>query len=70
MSYQHVEDTESKSGELEAWAVGYSWSSRYYYKAKSTQTLALSVWRCSHCRALCVTQKGSSPPAKCGKCGC
>lgn len=27
-----------------------------------------SVWRCVHCRALCVTQKGSKPPEKCGKC--
>lgn len=70
MSYRHVEDTESKTGEFEGNAVGETWTGRYFYREKSTKTVAHSIWRCSHCRALCVTQKGTSPPVKCAKCGC
>ena len=26
------------------------------------------VWRCAHCRALCVTDERTHPLVKCGKC--
>lgn len=65
MSWHHVEDTEPVPGHFE---------SRVERKdgavsvETSTETMALSVWRCGSCRALAVTHKGHRPDGKCGKC--
>lgn len=41
-----------------------------YHKVASSGTMiAHTVWRCTACRAMCVTQQGTQPPKKCGKCG-
>ncbi len=62
MAYYLVEDVESKAGSFTAAkeADGHA--------ETSTKTLALSLWRCGHCRALACGMKDVAPVGKCGKC--
>lgn len=66
MAYYHVEDTTPKAGSF----TGRVGKGILGSKRVSNTTIAHSVWRCGHCRALAVTKLGDKPPAKCGKCAC
>ncbi len=64
VSWGHVEDTESVDGHFKS----VRQRDGVKYVETSSGTIALSVWRCTHCRALAVTQRGEKPDGKCGKC--
>lgn len=62
MAWHHIEDVEPISGHF----VGRSGSEPD--KRISTETIALSIWRCGNCRALACGRKGVEPHGPCMKC--
>lgn len=68
MSYYHVEDSSPPRAAPIPIAVGHK-GGGLLQRDSSGELTAHSVWRCYYCRGWCVTQLGSQPPKRCGKCG-
>lgn len=60
-----VEETEG--GEIEPVAYPPIYGA-FMYKRVATRLTAHSIYKCSHCGARVVTERGKTPPEKCGKC--
>jgi hypothetical protein len=65
MAFYVVDETTSKEGVM--WCT--IKDGDHYRRTVSTKTLALTTWKCYHCKAYVTALRGSAPPIKCVMCG-
>ena len=64
MAWHLIEETDPVPGDFKGWAG----TRDVPYRDTSSETIGLAVFRCGHCRAMCVVRRGDQPVGKCGKC--